>query len=79
MLPPAPTLAPSQGNIQVIPEPGGKRNVPSSPEFSNVPREVGKGKVLHKLKPNKSGRTYGNIGISREITIYLKGKEDWSK
>ena len=37
----------SQRNVEIISEPSTKGDVPSTPEFCNIPREVGECKVLH--------------------------------
>ena len=49
--------------------------MPASPKFGNIPGEVGIGKVSHQVKTQKTGGSYGNIGVTREITIYLKSKK----
>ena len=56
--------AASQRDIEVIAEPGGQRNMPSAPEFGNIPGEIGESKITEQIYPEQAGRADSNIGIS---------------
>src|SRR5690606_17403193 len=49
--------------------------MPSPPEFRNVPGKIWKRKVPHEGESKKPCTSYGNIGVSREISINLKGEK----
>ena len=51
-------------NIDVIAEPGRKRNVPAAPEFSDVSGEIRKVEVSHQLDAEELRATYCYVGIS---------------
>lgn len=42
---PAANFTAAKWDVKIVPEPGWKGNVPASPKFGNVPREVRIGKV----------------------------------
>lgn len=65
----------TQRDIDVIPKPSGKGNVPSAPELSNISREIGSPKIGHEVKAKKFGCTDGDIRIAGKVSINLKGKE----
>ncbi len=49
--------------------------MPSSPEFSNVPGEIGIGKIAKQVDTKKTGSTNRNIRVTGEIAVDLEGKE----
>ncbi len=63
--------AASQRNIHIIPEPGGKGNMPAAPEFTDAAGKVGAFEVLLQINSEELGTADGNIRISGEITIDL--------
>jgi hypothetical protein len=62
----------SQGIIEIIPEPGGKGNMPALPELRNILYQVGRFKVIHNPDSQKQGASNSNGGISEEIAVDLK-------
>ncbi|MNY52689.1 hypothetical protein D3C86_1883810 [compost metagenome] len=65
----------TQRNVQVIFEPGRKRDVPSSPELRNRLRNVRCPEIFHQCKAHYTRRSYGNIRVSRKVAVDLKCKE----
>ena len=52
------------GYIEIILQPGGEGNMPSSPEISQIFSFVGGIKILWQPESEKQGHTYSNIGIA---------------
>jgi hypothetical protein len=67
--------AAAQRDIQIVAKPCGERNVPPTPKLRYVTAEVRHVEVAHQLDAKQLGSTYGNVGISREVAVYLEGKE----
>ncbi|MCY1538145.1 hypothetical protein D9M68_736700 [compost metagenome] len=42
-------LAAPQGDVYIIPEPGGQRDVPSAPEFCNIAGKIRIGKIAEQV------------------------------
>ena len=70
---PHPFSVAPEGNIEVIPQPGGKRNVPSSPELGDGLRQVRGIEVFRKNESQHQPEADGHIGIGAEIEVDLKG------
>ena len=68
--------AAAQRNIHVIPEPGGQGNVPTPPEFGDIPAEIRDVEVPHQLDTEQLGCADGNIRIAGEVPVDLEGKKD---
>ena len=66
----------AQGNIEVIPEPGGQTNMPSSPEFSDVGGEIGEREIAGQVVAQESGGGDGHVGVAGEVAVDLHGVED---
>ena len=71
--------AATQGDIDIIPEPGRQRNMPTTPEFSDIPAEIRDVEVPHQLDAEQFGRAYGNVGIAGEVPVNLEGEENRGK
>lgn len=69
----------SQGHIQIIAEPSGKRDMPASPEFRDIAGKIGKGKIPHQTKSKQSSRSDCDIGVAGKVSVNLKAKENSSK
>src|SRR5690606_30351159 len=64
----------SQGNVKIVSEPTGEGNMPSSPEFRQIPGKIGKLKVAQQFEAQKFGGAHGYIRIARKIPIDLKAE-----
>ena len=51
----------AEGNVDVFPEPCGKGDMPSAPEFADTAGDIGVIKVFEELKPEHSAETYCHI------------------
>ncbi len=73
----------AQRNVNVIPEPGGKRNMPPAPELFDGKGKIRAFEIRHETDAEQSGASDGNIGIPRKITIDFDcehhGNDDKSK
>lgn len=65
--------AAAQRNVDIVPEPAGKSDVPPPPEITDRHRPVRMVKVLRNVKAEPSAHANGHIGISREIEVQLEG------
>ena len=74
ILPPCAPAASPQGDVQVVPEPGGQGDVPPTPELRDGAGEVGGAEVLHQGEAHGLGRTHSHVRIGGEITVDLDGK-----
>lgn len=68
--------AAAQGNIYIIPEPSGERNMPAAPELADAVRKVRAFKVLLQFDPEELGAADGNIRIPGKVAINLDGKHN---
>ena len=67
----APFPVPPQRNIEILPQPGRQRDMPSVPEFRDRTGSIGVLKVLPEMKSEHSAHPDRHIGISAEIKIDL--------
>ncbi len=72
-VPPGAAIAP-QGDVQVVPEPGGQRNVPPAPKFRGRPGKIREPEILHEVDPQQFGGPPGDIGITGKIGVNLEGE-----
>ena len=63
----------AQRNIQIFLEPGGERNMPSAPEFSNGMGDVGIIEIFQKTEPENRAQPDRHVGISGKIIVNLEG------
>src|SRR4051812_42353399 len=63
----------SKWDVDVIAEPRRQRDVPSLPELLNRPGEVRRPEVRHEVDTHDAGRTDGDVGVSGEVEVDLKG------
>ena len=59
--------------IKIIAEPRSKRNMPTPPEVPDGISEIWASEIGNQLITKDSCRTYSNVGVSREIAVYLEG------
>ena len=65
----------SEWDVQVVAEPGGETDVPSSPELARVAGEVGEGEVSHEPYAHQARRSACDVRIAGEVAVDLDGKE----
>src|SRR4051812_40514424 len=64
--------ATAQRHENVVPQPRRKRDMPASPEISNVSGKVGLVEILHEFDAQQAADPTGNITVTGEVTINLK-------
>ena len=62
----------SQGDIHILPEPGGKGDVPPAPEFRNAGTDVGIVEVFQKLEAKHPPQASCHIGITGKVKVNLQ-------
>ena len=62
----------TQRDVEIIPQPGGKRDVPASPEIRDGTGCVGHIEVRSQFKAHQIGQTNGNIRVSTEVAVNLQ-------
>ena len=67
--------AATQGNIDVIAEPCGERDMPTPPKLRYVATEIRYVEVAHQVYAEQLGGAYGYVGIAREIAVNLNGEQ----
>ena len=70
--PPVPLPAAAQGDIQVLPEPGGQGDVPPPPELRDGGGSIGIVKVLREVEAQHLTHADGHIGIAGKIKVDLE-------
>ena len=68
--------AASQWYIQVVAEPGGQRNVPTSPKVLDGSGQIRPAEVLHQVYAQNFGSAERNSRIAGKIAIDLKSEEN---
>src|SRR5690349_19555813 len=66
---------PPQRDIQVIAQPGGKRNMPSSPKVCDRSSKIRMVKIGQQLDTKKLADASRNIRITGKIAVNLQGKK----
>ena len=66
----------AQGSVEVIPKPGGERDMPAPPEICHRIREIGTPEIGHQVVAHDASCTDGHIRVAREVAINLNGKEN---
>ena len=66
--------AASQGDIQIVLEPGGQGDMPSAPELAHRPGQIGSGEILHQPDPQNLCRAHGDDRVPVKIAVDLKGE-----
>ena len=64
----------AQGDINIIPEPGAKRNVPSAPEFRSTSGDIGIIEVFRKPEAHYPAYSDCHIAVARKVVVNLQGK-----
>ena len=62
-----------QGEVDVVPEPGGQGDVPPPPEFGDGPGDVGVIEVLQEVEAKHLAQADGHVGVAGEIVVDLQG------
>lgn len=70
--PPCTASVPAKRNIEVIPQPAGKSDVPASPEFLYAGGLVGRIEVLRQMNVEKERAADGHVAVGRKIEIELQ-------
>ena len=65
--------ASSQGDIDVIPEPGGQGDVPPPPELGDRLGDIGVVEVFQEMKAKHPPQADGHVGIGGEVEVNLEG------
>ena len=71
-LPPLAPAVAAQRDIHIIPEEGGKRNVPPPPKIGDGGGNIGIVEILLIMEPAHQPHADGHIGISRKIQVDLQ-------
>ena len=61
-----------EGNVKIVFEEGGKRDVPASPEFDDGCSFIGRVEVKRQIYIEEFSQTQGHVGISGKIEVDLK-------
>src|SRR5881394_2190056 len=64
----------AEGNVKVIAQKRGKRNVPASPEIGETNRGVGKTKIVLEMKAERQGSADRANGVTRKVKKDLSGE-----
>lgn len=75
-VPPFGNAAAAQRDIDIVPEPGGERDVPPAPKFLDGEGEVGTLEVGHQVDAEQLGAAYGYVGVAGKIAVDLYGEHD---
>ena len=65
-----------QGEVHVIPEPGGQGDVPPPPELGDRPGDVGVVEVLQEVEAEHLAQADGHVGVAGEVIVDLEGVAD---
>ena len=71
-MPPGTYPIAAQGDVHIIPEPGGQRDVPPAPEIGNGYRQIGLVEVLQEVEAKHPPQADGHIAVAGEIEIDLQ-------
>lgn len=64
----------AEGNVEVVTEPGGKRDMPAAPEFGEGAGEVGAAEVDGEVEAEEFGHADGHVGVAGEVEEDLEGE-----
>ena len=64
----------AQGDVEIIPQPGGQRDMPAPPEIPGADRQVGQAEVDRQVVTHHPGRADGHVGVAGEVAVYLDGE-----
>ena len=59
----------SQGNVDIFPEPGSQRNMPSSPELRDTFGDIWVIEIPYELKAKHFSQSHRHVGIAAEVEI----------
>src|SRR5690606_6911763 len=63
----------AQGDVQVIAQPGGKADVPPTPELGDALADIGLVEVLVKTEPHHQPQANGHVRIPGKVEVQLRG------
>src|SRR4051812_48695885 len=66
----------AERKVDVFPDPGGERNMPSSPEIGEAGGEVRITEVFHQPKTQHACHANGHVRVAGEIKIDLESEAD---
>ncbi len=62
----------AQGDVKIVPEPGGKRDVPSAPKVCDGGGDVGDAEVDRQVESHQGSQADGDIRIAAKVAIDLQ-------
>ena len=75
-LPPLALAVAAQGDVDVLPEPGGQADVPPPPELSDGTGLIGIVEVLQEVEPEEMPQADGHVRVAGEVKIDLERVRD---
>ena len=70
---PSEPLLPPEGDVEVVAQPSGQRDVPAAPEVLQVARGVGRVEVDGEPDAEQEGEPDGDVGVPAEVAVDLHG------
>lgn len=65
----------AKGDIEIVAEPCGERDMPSVPKLTDAGAEIGCAEVIHKVVAHRLGTAESYGAIAEEVAIYLERVE----
>ena len=62
-----------QGDVDVVPEPGGQGDMPAPPEVRDGNRQIGAVEVLQKVEAEHTTHADGHVAVPGEVEVNLQG------
>ena len=62
----------TQGDVEIIAQPGGQTNVPAAPEVGRIDGQVGLGEVERQFEPQEQRHPPAHVGIPRKVEVDLE-------
>src|SRR5216684_1236620 len=66
-------LVAAERDVEVVAEPGGKRNVPAAPKVCDAFGEIGAGEVFRNFEAEHATEPDSHVGVAAEVEIDLEG------
>ena len=71
-MPPWPHPVAPQGDVDIVPEPGGQGDVPPPPEVGDGHRQVGMVKVFQEMETKHAAHADGHVTVAGEVEVDLQ-------
>ena len=71
--------AATEGNVDVVTEPGGEGNVPATPELGDVAAEIGHVEIAAQADAEEFGTADGDVAVAGEVAVDLDGEKEGSQ